>query len=284
MSKNLGHALLALTVLAGCKQLPAQAPSIPPGAKYVAMGSSYAAGPGIAGYADPAPAPCFRSTENYAHQIARAKGLVLIDVGCSGGTTSHLLGPRDAIAPQLDALDEQTRLVTITIGGNDLGYIGRLSAGSCLELAKATGATGPACPRLPPKPGDQDYRDLATRMDRIAKEVRRRAPRARLVFVDYLTVLPSAGVCPATPLSAEETDTDRELARRLAVLTAKAALDNGADIFRASKLSEGHDACAVDPWMNGYPRPGAPIAGTSYHPNAKGMSAIAAGILSLLAK
>ncbi|HVY89367.1 MAG TPA: SGNH/GDSL hydrolase family protein [Hyphomonadaceae bacterium] len=276
--------VLAITAVAlsACQLAPSAKPALPPGARYVAMGSSYAAGPGIEPYADASPGPCFRSTLNYAHQLAQRKGLALTDAGCSGATTYHLDGPRGAIPPQLDAVDAQTRLVTITIGGNDVNFVGRLGAGSCIGLAEQTGDPSASCARIPPVPTEQDYATLAARMDKIAKDVRRRAPLARLIFIDYPLVLPASGLCPAIPLSQTEADIDREIARRLAAITAKAAADNGADLVRASKISEGHDACAANAWMNGYPRPGAPVAGTNYHPNAKGMTAIADALENLL--
>lgn len=270
-------ACAALAVLSGC----IQSPPISPGARYVAMGSSFAAGPGIPSYYEDPPAPCARSTGNYAHLLAGRKGFALTDVSCSGATTANLTGPRDAIPPQLDALTPDTRLVTITIGGNDLSYIGRLSTASCAGLAEQTETPG-KCNAIPPPPNDERYAALGKQMDVIAKEVRRRAPSARLVFVDYLTILPETGACAATPLSAEEADADREIAAVLAAITARAAADNGADVVKASQLSARHDACSSDPWMNGYPRPDAPVAGAAYHPNAKGMAAIADALETLL--
>lgn len=268
----------ALTlVLAACTTLP-QAQPIPAGAGYVAMGSSFSAGPGVPSYYETPATPCARSTGNYAHLIASRHSLVLTDVSCSGGTTAHLTGSRDAIPPQLDALSPDTRLVTITIGGNDLNYIGRLSAAGCRAIA-AQEQDKLKCPN-PAVPDEAAYAALATRMDNIAKEVRRRAPQARLVFVDYLAILPATGVCAATPLLPAEADALRETAKRLAAITAKAALDNGADILKASDLSASHGVCASDPWMNGYPIPSG--GGTPYHPNAKGMAAVADALDKLL--
>ncbi len=213
--------------------------------------------------------------------------LDLVDVSCSGATTGHLTGLREmpegnAIPPQLDALTAETRLVTITIGGNDLAYIGRLTAGSCFGLVAETGGSTTSCRAVPPLPTEQMYADLSARMDTIAKEVRRRAPAARLMFVDYLAVLPEAGQCAATPLPAGQADADREIAHRLAGITHKIAGDNGAGIIAASELSKGHDACSASPWMHGFPRPEAPIAGTLYHPNAAGMTAVADALETLL--
>lgn len=251
---------------------------IPAGAKYVAMGSSFAAGPGIPSYYEDPSAPCARSTGNYAHQIASRRGFALTDVSCSGAVTAHLAGPRGAIPPQLDALTPDTRLVTITIGGNDLNYIGRLSAAACNSHA-AQSWDKEKCP-VPPAPDEAAYAALAVRMDATAKEVRRRAPDARLVLVDYLTILPAVGTCDATPLSSPEADASRETARRLAAITARTAADNGADVVKSSELSADHDACSSDAWMNGFPALG---SGTPYHSNAKGMTAVADALEKLLA-
>ncbi|MFJ5829446.1 hypothetical protein [Streptomyces sp. NPDC093089] len=47
--------------------------------------------------------------------VAEAEGYALTDVTCGGATTDTV------IATQLDALSPTTKLVTLTIGGNDLG-------------------------------------------------------------------------------------------------------------------------------------------------------------------
>lgn len=266
--------LAALAMLAGCAQSPPVTSGLGAGAKYVAMGSSFAAGPGIPDYYEATPAPCYRSTQNYAHQLAERLSLSLTDVSCSGATTAHLTGPRGNIPPQLDALTPDTRLITVTIGGNDLGYIGGLTASSCAGLMMETGVEADCAPLIVP-PAEQTFSDLAQRMDAVAKEVRRRAPEAQLVFVDYLAVLPEAGTCPATPLNDFAADGARYTASRLAEITRTVAGDNGASVITASEFSKGHDACSAEPWMHGYPRPGAPIKGTMYHPNAAGMTAVA---------
>lgn len=274
-------AFCAVAILVGCATGPQGAPSIEPGARYVAMGSSFAAGPGIPTYDETPPAPCYRSNQNYAHQLAARLDLTLIDVSCSGATTAHLNGPRGTIPPQLDALTPDTRLVTITIGGNDLGYIGGLTTSSCAGLQKETGVDGDCPPPIAP-PAESTFNDVALRMDAIAKEVRRRAPKAQLVFVDYLAVLPEGGTCSATPLDEFAADGARYTARRLAEITRTVAGENGASIITASEFSKGHDACSPDPWMHGYPRPEVPISGAPYHPNLAGMTAVADALEALL--
>lgn len=257
---------------------------LPAGAKYVAMGSSYAAGPGVGAPADSPPNRCGRSADNYAHQLARTRGLALTDVSCGGATASNVLGPWIDLPAQIDAVDADTRLVTITIGGNDLGYVGGLMAASCAgvaEAARAANTPAGSCSKVPP-PTEAAYRDLEARLRNIAAEVRRRAPAARLVFVQYPVVLPAHGTCPTAPLSAAQADTSRRIAQRLAEITDHVAKESGADVLQTQFLSAGHDVCAKDAWMNGYPRPGAPVTGAMYHPNLAGMTAVAKALDRML--
>lgn len=297
MIKGIGVSLCAL-LLAGCAAGPevARAP-VAPSARYVAMGSSFAAGPGVTVSADSPATRCTRSRDNYARQLARLRQLDLVDVSCGGATSTHLLVPWNELAPQIDALTADTALVTITIGGNDVGYVGRLFAASCkggselpasaAAMCKGMGARqqagGPSA-SLPAIPTEAAWATLAASLDRITAEVRRRAPRARLIFVDYVTLLPSGALCPQVPLSADDAASARATARRLAQETASAAKRAGAETLRVSALSQRHDACAAEPWANGFvPRQGgAPFA--PYHPNLAGMTAIAAALDRMLGR
>lgn len=286
-------ALLALCGAAGA----ANAKPLPAGARYVAMGSSYAAGPGLGAKADSPNTRCDRAADNYAHLFARKRNLKLVDVSCGGATTAHLLGPWNELAPQLDALTTDTALVTVTIGGNDVGYIGRLMASSCGAMTGDQASASPICkvmnrsPSAPASPAlaamlapptEAVWQKLAANFDRIAAEVHRRSPRARLVFVDYLTVLPAKGTCAATPLAAKDADLARAVAARLAKLTAEAARKAGAGLIRASAMSLRHDACAAQPWINGFTPPKGVAAFAAYHPTLAGMTAIAEALDRLL--
>ena len=266
ISARMASAAAALLALAGA------AASAEP-ARYVAMGSSFAAGPGITRPADQTPDGCGRSADNYAHQLARRRGLNLVDVSCSGAVTASLLQPWKGHPAQIDALTTDTRLVTVTIGGNDVGYIAGLGAGACRFLApKAADAGAPGkCPAASTAREDA-YTELAAQMKRIAEAVRARAPSARLVFVDYPAVLPASGSCAMTPLSAADADASRTVARRVVEITRQAALESGATYVAASALSTGHDVCGSAPWMNGFPVPAGVAA---FHLNLAGMTAIA---------
>src|SRR5207253_2807813 len=80
-----------------------------------------------------------------------------------------------------------------------------LGAGACREVAGRRGeAEASAKCAAPARADDAAYARLAAAMKEIAAQVHARAPKARLVFVDYLTILPANGVCAVTPLSAAD--------------------------------------------------------------------------------
>lgn len=246
--------------------------------RYVALGSSMAAGPGIGPSAPGAPFGAGRSARNYPHLVARAQGLDLVDVTYSGATTAHVLRESQRGArPQIEVLTGAETLVTVTIGGNDVGYVPMLMAAGLPRLVR----------RLPPvrELFDRSARDralvaLADSLHRVGVEVRARAPRARVLFVDYLTLLPPAGT-PTPPLS----DTDAALGRRIADtlerLTGEAAADAGCGWVRAAQASRDHHAWSAQPWTTRpglpWPRRPAPL-----HPNAEGMRAVADLVVAAL--
>src|SRR5690349_9257544 len=98
-----------------------------PARNYVALGDSYTAGPANA-VQDQSPRGCYRSDHNYPHLVAPHLALpVFRDVSCSGAetkdmTSSQSVSPPPNPLPQFHALDSSTRVVTLTIGGNDIGF------------------------------------------------------------------------------------------------------------------------------------------------------------------
>jgi hypothetical protein len=257
-------------------------------AQYVAMGSSFAAGPGVGRRAPQSLRICMRSGENYPHLLARARGLILTDVTCSGATARQLLeGGPFRQSPQVDALRSQTELVTVTVGGNDVSYVGNLLVWSRQEAPQRT----PLLWRLllsspmPDAAVDQAFAELPALLMRIADEVRHRSPNATLVFVDYATILPETGACLGhLPLSEDHLLRGRFVAHRLAEITAQVAHDASAVLVRASEATRGHDVCSAEPWMEGYVLPAMPFrfAPIAYHPNGAGMRTVAAAISEAL--
>lgn len=254
--------------------------ALPEGARYVAMGSSFASGPGVTTSADTPANRCTRSADNFAHQLARARKLSLTDVSCGGATSEHVLSGWNELPPQVDALTADTRLVTITIGGNDLKYVGGLMAASCRTGDAMPGGRTMRCGSLPPVT-PQEAAGVERSLDAIAAEVKRRAPNATLVFVEYLALLPDRGGCAITPISTADADRARDAARQLSAITRRVAKRAGAKVLRAD-ASRGHDACAAVPWVTGFDPAARGTGKVPYHPNLDGMTAIARSLDRML--
>lgn len=244
-------------------------------ARYVALGSSMAAGPGIRPRADGAPWPSGRSARNYPHLVAAELNLDLVDVTYSGATTANVLRDKQFGAPpQVDALDGTEALVTVTIGGNDVGYVPLLTLACLPWPVQFVPVLGHRIRSLRNRTArDQALDDVAKSLQEVGETIRRRSPKARVLFVDYLTVLPPAGRT-ASPLSNEDADLGRHIAMTLERLTAEAAEDTGCELVRAGDASRAHHAWSRDPWTTRFhlplPRRPAPM-----HPNAAGMWAVA---------
>ena len=295
---------LAAASLAAASILPAAHPSWgaaepQPGQSYVALGSSFAAGgaPAIIDF------PCGRSENNYPHLVARKLGLELTDVTCGGATLGNILdtsqGPftGDPRAPQIDSVHPDTDLVTITAGGNDINYVGALMGASCaadptafdviadpdyksLIMAALCGSTtAPAVNR-------QALDNLENEWVRVLKAIRQRAPQARIVILDYVTLLPQSGQgCGAAPLSPEQSRYFLDIAKQLQLATKKAAQRSGVELVELSKASRDHHACAEDPWVTGWDVSELLTGGSSpWHPNATGVQATAELLLAHLAE
>lgn len=273
------RAILAGAVLAlsGCANI-ALAPASPlaPGARYVAIGSSYAAGAGIGPLVADSPKRCGRTQNNYAHLVAERMRLDLVDVSCGGATTAHILGPWSELPAQIDAVTPDTRLVTVTIGGNDLNYVRNLMISMCGRTPAFMPPTGSMCPPVA-WPSDSDYQALELHLRKIAQEVRRRAPHTQLVFVDYVRIVPEKGDCAEVPLSELQMSEARQAFSRMAQVTKAAAIAERAMLLPAGQLSRGHGPCSADPWSGGHP--GKPA---DWHPTIVGHAAIAEILISRL--
>jgi hypothetical protein len=112
---------------------------------YAALGDSFASGEGNPPYdagSDTSSDSCHRSTVAYAHQVAQALDLPLSFYSCSGATTAHVLGPNsvlDTEGPELDhpdSINGTTALVTVTVGGDNIGF--RSGGGEDLPLPAPT--------------------------------------------------------------------------------------------------------------------------------------------------
>ena len=267
--------IFALVAALTCSPALAKAPKLPEGARYVALGSSFAAGPGVGPQAPGSPARCGRGALSYPNLLAAKLKLQLVDATCSGATTEHVLGPWDEIPPQIESVDAATRLVTITIGGNDIAFVGNIFGALCEGAA----TPDPKC-RPVRLATEAEWLADEERMRRIVRDVRQRAPQARIVLVDYITVLPPKGTCAALPIAPTRMAESRTAAKRLAKLTARIAREEGADLLKFSDQSRLHAPCSSAPWSNGATAPSGD--GIPIHPNREGHRAAATSLIRLL--
>ncbi|HET6285890.1 MAG TPA: GDSL-type esterase/lipase family protein, partial [Amycolatopsis sp.] len=145
---------------------------------YVAMGDSFSAGSVVLPQSDLL--TCARSAINYAGLLAKQLEVdELRDVTCAAATTAHFTNPQKGVIsgtnpPQYDALSTDTTLVTVGIGGNDIGLVGL--ATSCVNLLPG----GASCKAANTAGGVDKY---ATKIDAFAatygtviEQIRQRAP------------------------------------------------------------------------------------------------------------
>jgi lysophospholipase L1-like esterase len=220
-----------------------------------------------------------RSAWNYPHLLADDLSLELVDVTYSGATTAHVLTDRqNGTAPQVTSLDGTEDLVTITIGGNDIAYVPGMYVAtlptlsrSALHLVPMIG--GRLRDVLDPARRELALERVAAALVAVGERVRELSPHARVLFVEYLTLLPPAGQT-SPPLRRDHADLARHLADRLNELTGEAAVATGCEVVRVAEVSRAHHAWSAEPWTVGatLPLPGRPLA---YHPNADGMRAVA---------
>jgi len=258
--------LAAAAVVAMSTAVIATAASGSPGPgprRYVALGDSFTSGPALPAQLGPAtrpaaPAACRRSSADYPALTAAAKGLSLVDMSCGGATTAdlvHAQGP--GIPPQLAALGPTTAVVSVGIGGNDLGFAAIVA--NCVAVTPWGGTrVGWGC-RSHYTAGGTDR--LAAALDTVAarvaaalRAIRDRAPHARVFVVGYPDILPPAGpgCWPALPFSAGDVAYLRTVAAGLDATLARAAAGAGDTYVDTATPSADHSVCSADDsrWVN----------------------------------
>jgi lysophospholipase L1-like esterase len=249
--------------------------------RYVALGDSFTAGPFIP-HRHGTPIACLRSDHNYPSLVARMlQPAAFTDVSCSAATTDDMTRAQPVLfghnIPQLDAVTAETTLVTVGIGGNDIGYSRIVLTCATLSL---TAPHGSPCTRYYGATLDRRVAATAPKVAGILRAVRARAPRARVLLVGYPRMLPARTGCwPTVPAAAGDVPFLDRFERRLNAMLAEQARLAGADFVDAYTSAGRHDMCAADRWVEGIvvTSPAAPV-----HPNARGMQAVADRVLAVL--
>jgi lysophospholipase L1-like esterase len=199
-------------------------------------------------------------------------------VSCNGATTDNILNtPQGSAALQIDAVTRDTALVTVTIGGNDIGFTA--STFACAGKSPGAHCTANLDQTMINKAVDQ----LPARLGATLAAIKDKAPQAVIVLVTYPRVFPAdATSCSELQLSADDTAFLAALGQKLEDAFVSVTSNRHSLIADAYVRAEGHGPCAAtERWVNG-----AKVAddGIRFHPTAKGHIEMARRVLAALGR
>jgi lysophospholipase L1-like esterase len=246
-------ALAAATAATAALSLVLTAAPASAAVNYVALGDSYASGLGAGNYSG---GSCDRSSGAYPQLWANANHPASFAfVACSGATTT------DVINNQISALSSATTLVSVTIGGNDVGF-------SNVMITCVLGSTSD-CVNAVNQAEAQARSQLPGALNTLFGDIKARAPGARVVVIGYPEFYDLSRSSGCIGLST----TDRT------------ALDGGADVLdsvistaagqagfayaEVRSAFSGHEICDSSSWLHSVDWLN---LGDSYHPTASGQS------------
>ena len=251
---------------------------------YVALGDSFTAGPLIPNQSL-SPLGCLRSSNDYPRVVARTLGLKLRDVSCSGARTVHMTQTQNVTpgpnAPQFNGLRADTGVVTVGIGGNDIGFSDIVQ--NCVNY----NPWGRPCRNDYVRNGQDELsnriRNTAPLIAGVLQGIHSRSPQAEVYIVGYPAILPESGGCwPQMPLTSTDVGYLRAKEKELNAMIAAQAAANGAIYVDTYTPSIGRDACRSPGtrWVE----PIIPAAlAAPVHPNARGMAGMGAAVSAAIA-
>jgi hypothetical protein len=227
-------ALLPLTV--GLAAVPVAAATAPD--QYVALGDSYAAGNGTQ-WPDLS-LSCYRSSLAYAPIIAKARPNTSLSFkACSGAETGDVTGGQTA------ALSADTDFVTLSIGGNDVGFTDLIL--SCFNTWDE-----PFCRSTVSKVNTRIDTELPAKLDATYADIRARAPQAKVMVVGYPKPFGASVACAqAQGVSRTEAPLLNDVAGHLDQVIQGRAAAAGFTFIDPVAAFTGHDVCAATPYVWG---------------------------------
>jgi lysophospholipase L1-like esterase len=251
----LRHRLILIPLVAAAAVTSALSAAAPAAAQssvsYVALGDSYSSGVGAGNYSD---GSCEQSSNSYPALWAGANDPgSYVTEACSGATTGSV------ISSQLSALSASTTLVSITIGGNDVGFSSVME--TCVIFSTS------ACVSAIDAAENEIANDLPGELDGVLAGIAADAPNARVVVLDYpdLYDLSKSSSCIGLSTT-DRTDLNQGADELDAQI--QAAAERYGDVFADVRAAfAGHEICDSDSWLNSVDWFD---LGDSYHPTAAG--------------
>jgi lysophospholipase L1-like esterase len=223
---------------------------------YVALGDSYSSGVGTGVY-DAESGDCVRSPLSYPPLWAAEHHPASFQfVACSGATTADVRGN------QISALSPDTDLVTITVGGNDVGFGPVLQTCTFAESDRTCIAAVDAAEAY-------SRSVLPGRLARTYAEIRSAAPYAQVIVLGYPRLFDLAPSCadPLVPNLVRREKLNEGSDVLNTVIQKTVSQQSGFSFSDVRDRFASHGVCSADPWING---PSVPTFVGPYHPNQSG--------------
>ncbi|MEU7904344.1 SGNH/GDSL hydrolase family protein [Actinoplanes sp. NPDC049118] len=202
---------------------------------YVALGDSYSSGVGASGQTG----LCLRSANGYPGLWEKANDPKSYrSAACSGATTASLR------SGQLSALNGGTDLVTVTIGGNDVGFAPAVITCTLVSDSACAAVVAQAMAVL----RDQ----MPAKFDATYADIRRKAPNAKVVVLGYPILFDeTVANCGIGGMSVAKR---KSLNRGAVELNRMIGARSQAAGFTWSNVEDefaGHGICGPSPWLHG---------------------------------
>lgn len=256
---------------------------------YVALGDSYSSGDGAGDYAPETAVPggCWRSSNAYAHLIEDEFDFAgaLAFYACSSHRGKEMLDELGTPESQIERVTEHTSLVTLGIGGNDLGFIPVLR--TCIvrmPLLESGVCTGQE------EDIDKRMRHFEETLDTVIAEIRDRAPDARILVLGYPRLFPEEPPAMYYTLTVGDQLWLNGIAERFNERIRDAVYRADGDVYGSRGTGSveyvntfsaltGHEVSAEDAWLNGIVLgrfgEGLKVDRATFHPTAQGQMSIA---------
>jgi lysophospholipase L1-like esterase len=229
----------------------AAAPAAVGADRYVALGDSFSSGVGTGSYT--LSSSCKRGVYAYPWLVAQQRtGTSLTFVACSGAKTT------DVMANQIGSVTSDTAIVTVTIGGNDIGFSDLIIECTLSDCSAELDSTRASLRTV-----------LMPRLDTVYSSIRSRALDATVIVLGYPRLFSTAGCFGTLGISSTERAKANLLAEDLDTLSSERAGMAMVTYKSALVPFTGHAVCSSSAWLNGLKLLN---TGESYHPNRSGHS------------
>lgn len=219
--------------------------------RYVALGDSYSSGVGAGNETG----SCDQSLNAYGPKWAAANAPASFTfVACSGATTSTV------ISSQLSSLSTSTTLVSITIGGNDVGFTSVLE--NCILDSTST------CENDVAQAEQEANTTLPGSLGTLFADIKAAAPNAKVVVLDYPDFY-DLSVSFCLGLSSGDHQAIDNGINDLDGIIHTAASSAGFRFADVRAQFSGHELCDNAGWLNSVE---IFDIHTSYHPTATGQA------------